>query len=66
MTDQPPDRLNGEFPDTGFGDEGLGSAARARRNARFVWSMVRMKPKLFGIAVAGAAVFAVLWAFRHL
>ncbi len=60
MTDQPADVLNGELHDTGFGDEGLGSAARARRNVRFVWSMVRMKPKLFAIAVAGAAVFAVL------
>ena len=60
MTDQPPEDLNGELHEEGVGDDGLGSAARARRNARFVWSMVRMKPKLFGVAVAGAAVFAVL------
>lgn len=41
-------------------DEDLGSVARARRNVGFVWSMASMKPKLFAIAVVGAAVFAVL------
>jgi ABC-type multidrug transport system fused ATPase/permease subunit len=41
-------------------DEGVGATARARRNAHFIWSMVRLQPKLFAIAVSGAAVFALL------
>jgi ATP-binding cassette, subfamily B, bacterial len=41
-------------------DEGIGAFERARRNLRFIGSMVRMQPRLFGIAVGGAAVFAVL------
>jgi ABC-type multidrug transport system fused ATPase/permease subunit len=40
--------------------EDLGPAGRARRNVRFIWSMVTLVPKLFGTAVAGAAVFALL------
>jgi len=38
--------------------EELGGLGRARRNARFLWSMIRLKPKLFGTAVVGAAFFA--------
>ena len=38
----------------------IGAVERARRNARFIASMVRMQPRLFAIAVTGAAVFAVL------
>ncbi len=41
-------------------DEQIGAGERARRNARFIWSMVKMQPKLFGTAVGGAAVFAML------
>lgn len=33
---------------------------RARRNVRFVFELVRVRPRLFGIAVGGAAVFALL------
>lgn len=38
----------------------VGALGHARRNARFIGSMIRMQPRLFAIAVAGAAVFAVL------
>ncbi len=38
----------------------LGAVARTRRNAAFIAAMVKVQPKLFGIAVAGAAVFALL------
>jgi ATP-binding cassette, subfamily B, bacterial len=41
-------------------DEQIGAVERARRNGRFIGSMVRMQPKLFAIAVSGAAVFALL------
>ena len=41
-------------------DGRIGATARARRNAHFIWSMVRLQPKLFAIAVSGAAVFALL------
>lgn len=36
-----------------------GRFARARRNAGLIGSMIRLHPRLFGVAVAGAAVFAV-------
>jgi ATP-binding cassette, subfamily B, bacterial len=35
-----------------------GAIGRARRNMRFVVSMVRLHPRVFSLAVAGAAVFA--------
>ena len=38
----------------------ISAIERARRNARFIASMVRMQPRLFAVAVTGAAVFAVL------
>jgi ATP-binding cassette subfamily B protein len=41
-------------------DEQIGGVERARRNGRFIWSMIKMQPKLFGVAVCGAAGFAVL------
>ena len=41
-------------------DEKIGAIERARRNGRFIGSMIKMQPKLFAIAVSGAAVFAVL------
>ena len=37
-----------------------GGRGRARRNARFVIDLVMLQPRLFTIAVAGAAVFALL------
>jgi ABC-type multidrug transport system fused ATPase/permease subunit len=37
-----------------------GGVGRARRNARFILELVRVHPKLFVIAVSGAAVFALL------
>jgi ABC-type multidrug transport system fused ATPase/permease subunit len=37
-----------------------GALGRLRRNARFIGSLIRVKPKPFSIAVAGAAVFALL------
>ena len=40
-------------------DDG-GAFGRSRRNARFVAEMVRVHPRLFVIAVCGAAVFALL------
>jgi hypothetical protein len=51
-----------QVDESGAGDvDGrIGATARARRNARFIWSMVRLQPKLFAIAVSGAAVFALL------
>ena len=33
---------------------------RARRNAQFLGELVRIQPRLFGIAVAGASIFALL------
>ncbi len=59
MTDQ----ASEQAPDSAFEealDEQIGAVERARRNGRFIWSMVTMQPKLFGIAVGGAAVFALL------
>jgi ATP-binding cassette, subfamily B, bacterial len=41
-------------------DGSVGPLDRARRNARFIWSMVILTPKLFATAVGAAAVFAVL------
>jgi ATP-binding cassette subfamily B protein len=41
-------------------DGSIGAMTRARRNAHFIWAMVRLQPKLFAIAVSGAAVFALL------
>jgi ATP-binding cassette subfamily B protein len=41
-------------------DERIGAIERARRNGRFIGSMIKMQPKLFAVAVSGAAVFAVL------
>jgi ABC-type multidrug transport system fused ATPase/permease subunit len=41
-------------------DDELGGLERARRNGRFVLELVRVHPRLFAIAVAGAAVFALL------
>ncbi|HSP28435.1 MAG TPA: ABC transporter ATP-binding protein, partial [Ilumatobacteraceae bacterium] len=38
----------------------LGAFERTRRNARFIVEMVKIRPKLFLIAVSGAAVFALL------
>jgi ABC-type multidrug transport system fused ATPase/permease subunit len=38
----------------------IGGVGRARRNARFIFEMVRIQPRLFAIAVGGAAVFALL------
>jgi len=35
-----------------------GRFERARRNATFIFSMVRLHPRIFSLAVAGAAVFA--------
>ncbi|MEM8620634.1 MAG: ABC transporter ATP-binding protein [Actinomycetota bacterium] len=32
--------------------------ARLRRNARFLWAITTIHPKLFAVAIAGAAVFA--------
>ena len=37
-----------------------GGLGRARRNARFILEMVRIQPRLFGVAVSSAAVFALL------
>jgi ATP-binding cassette, subfamily B, bacterial len=45
---------------TELADVELAGWARLRRNARFLWSTVRVQPRLFAIAVAGAAVFALL------
>lgn len=39
-------------------NEPTGGLHRARRNARFIWSMIRLKPRLFGTAVVGATFFA--------
>ena len=55
MTDQALD----QGPDEML-DEQIGAVERARRNGRFLWSMMKMQPKLFGIAVGGAAVYALL------
>ncbi len=41
-------------------DDRLGVWARTRRNANFIAAMAKVHPKLFSIAVAGAAVFALL------
>jgi len=41
-------------------DDELGALARARRNGSFIAAMVRVHPKLFAIAMSGAAVFALL------
>jgi ATP-binding cassette subfamily B protein len=37
----------------------MGRFRRARRNANFIFSMVRLHPRVFGMAVLGAAVFAI-------
>ncbi|HSL74805.1 MAG TPA: ABC transporter ATP-binding protein [Ilumatobacteraceae bacterium] len=37
-----------------------GGLARMRRSAGFIWSMIKVRPKLFSIAVAGSTVFAIL------
>ncbi len=37
-----------------------GGGGQTRRNARFIAEMVRVHPKLFAVAVVGAAVFALL------
>jgi ATP-binding cassette, subfamily B, bacterial len=42
------------------GESATGALGHAGRNARFIAAMIRMQPRLFAIAVAGAAVFAVL------
>jgi ATP-binding cassette, subfamily B, bacterial len=39
-------------------EEAHGAIGRARRNMRFIVSMVRLHPREFSIAVAGAALFA--------
>lgn len=39
--------------------ENAGRFRRARRNASFIYSMVRIHPRPFALAVAGAAVFAI-------
>ncbi len=41
-------------------DDELGAIDRTRRNARFIAELVKVHPKLFTIAMAGAAVFALL------
>ncbi len=41
-------------------DDSLGGFARARRNAGFIAALVTVHPKLFALAVSGAAVFALL------
>lgn len=41
-------------------DDELGAIARTRRNAAFIAELVKVHPKLFAIAMAGAAVFALL------
>jgi ATP-binding cassette subfamily B protein len=41
-------------------DDELGAFERARRNARFIAELVMVHPKLFLVAVGGAAVFALL------
>jgi ABC-type multidrug transport system fused ATPase/permease subunit len=41
-------------------DDELGALDRARRNARFIAELVMVHPKLFLIAMGGAAVFALL------
>ena len=58
VTDQATDPVPDQAPGVAL-DEQLGAVERARRNGRFLWSMITMQPKLFGIAVGGAAVFAV-------
>jgi ATP-binding cassette subfamily B protein len=40
--------------------EELGGRRRAGRNARFVVELIKVHPRLFAVAVAGAAVFALL------
>jgi len=40
--------------------EGIGVFARTGRNARFIAEMVKVHPRLFAMAVGGAAVFALL------
>jgi ABC-type multidrug transport system fused ATPase/permease subunit len=46
--------------DIGAPDDELGAFDRARRNARFIAELVMVHPKLFLVAVGGAAVFALL------
>jgi ABC-type multidrug transport system fused ATPase/permease subunit len=41
-------------------DDDLGALDRARRNARFIAELVTVHPKLFLIAMGGAAIFALL------
>ena len=41
-------------------DDELRTFDRARRNARFIAELVMVHPKLFLIAMSGAAVFALL------
>ena len=41
-------------------DDELGTIERTRRNAKFISELVMVHPKLFLIAMAGAAVFALL------
>ncbi|HUS43704.1 MAG TPA: ABC transporter ATP-binding protein [Ilumatobacteraceae bacterium] len=41
-------------------DDDLGAIERARRNARFIAELVMVHPKLFIVAMVGAAVFALL------
>ena len=41
-------------------DDDLGAIDRTRRNARFIVELVKVHPKLFLVAMGGAAVFALL------
>jgi len=53
-----------DTPDTDASADTTGTSrvrfGRARRNARFVFELVRERPKIFAVAVGGAAVFALL------
>lgn len=40
--------------------DAIGAGERARRNGRFILTMIKIQPKLFAIAVSGAAAFALL------
>jgi ATP-binding cassette subfamily B protein len=54
-------QLADTIPDHGVVSDGEpGTFGRARRNARFIAELVKVHPKLFFIAVGGAAVFALL------
>jgi ABC-type multidrug transport system fused ATPase/permease subunit len=54
---QPADAIT---DDTSASGDELGSLERARRNAHFIVELVKVHPKLFIIALCGAAVFALL------